>query len=155
MSQDGMVRLSRPTASRSCPCFVNKDYVTAEIPYSTGNACHKVPAWSQATLCCMPVWALPRKQGWLLLRHSCVCWVSHRRREDSMSTAMTAVSVRREQMCLQFLWLLESPSRSLLAHTLPTLGSANSVNPKTVGTVNRISNTQRLWATWQSSPGFP
>ena len=61
-----------------------------------------------------------------------------------MSTAMTAVSVRREQMCLQFLWLLESPSRSLLAHTLPTLGSANSVNPKTVGTVNRISNTQRL-----------
>ena len=47
-------------------------------------------------------------------------------------------------MCLQFLWLLESPSRSLLAHTLPTLGSANSVNPKTVGTVNRISNTQRL-----------
>ena len=46
-------------------------------------------------------------------------------------------------MCLQFLWLLESPS-SLLAHTLPTLGSANSVNPKTVGTVNRISDTPRL-----------
>ena len=35
-------------------------------------------------------------------------------------------------MCLQFL-RLESPS-SLLAHTLPTLGSANSVNPKAVGT---------------------
>ena len=57
-------------------------------------------------------------------------------------------------MCLQFLWLLESPC-SLLDHTLPTLGSANSVNPKTVGTVNRISDTPRLWATWQSSPGFP
>ena len=46
-------------------------------------------------------------------------------------------------MCMQFLWLLASPS-SFLAHTLPTLGSANSVNPKTVGTVNKISNTQRL-----------
>ena len=34
-------------------------------------------------------------------------------------------------MCLQFLRLLESPS-ILLAHALPTLGSVNSVNSKTV-----------------------
>ena len=46
-------------------------------------------------------------------------------------------------MCLQFLWLLESPS-SLLAHALPTLGSGNSVdsvNRETIGPVSRISNT--------------
>lgn len=38
-------------------------------------------------------------------------------------------------MWLQFLWLLESPS-SLLAHAFPTLGSANSVNSRTVGVTN-------------------
>ena len=46
-------------------------------------------------------------------------------------------------MCLQFLWLLDSPS-SLLACTLPTLGSANrvgSVNSETTGVMNRISDT--------------
>ena len=46
-------------------------------------------------------------------------------------------------MCLQFLRLLESPS-SLLAGTLPTLGSvnrANSVKSKTISAVDRISNT--------------
>ena len=43
-------------------------------------------------------------------------------------------------MWLQFLWLLESPS-SLLAHALPTLGSANSVNSRTVGVTNKISDT--------------
>lgn len=38
-------------------------------------------------------------------------------------------------MWLQFLWLLESPF-SLLIHALPTLGSANSVNSNTIGTVS-------------------
>ena len=32
----------------------------------------------------------------LLLHHSCVLWVSHERKEYSMSTAMAAVSARRE-----------------------------------------------------------
>ena len=44
-------------------------------------------------------------------------------------------------------WLLESPS-SLLAHTLPTLGSANSadsVKSKTTGVTNRINDTEILW----------
>ena len=48
-------------------------------------------------------------------------------------------------MCLQFLWLLESPS-SLLDHTLPTLGSANSVNSKTPG----MSRWQKLGDVGQS-----
>ena len=43
-------------------------------------------------------------------------------------------------MCLQFLWLLASPS-SLLVHASPTLGSANSAYNeirKTAGIVSRI-----------------
>ena len=49
-------------------------------------------------------------------------------------------------MRLQFLWLLE-PSSSLLALALPTLGSTNSVNSKTVGAVSRMkSNT---WGAWR------
>ena len=46
-------------------------------------------------------------------------------------------------MCLHFLWLLTSSS-SLLAQALPTLGSMNSadsMNGKTVGIMNRISDT--------------
>ena len=51
-----------------------------------------------------------------------------------MSVAMAAAAARREKTCLQFLRLLESPS-SLLAPTLPILGSTNSadsVNRKTL-----------------------
>ena len=46
-------------------------------------------------------------------------------------------------MCLHFLWLLTSSS-SLLAQALPTLGSMNSadsMNGKTIGIMNRISDT--------------
>ena len=45
---------------------------------------------------------------------------------------------------LQFLQLLEFPS-SLLAHALPTLGSANSedsVNSKTTGVRNRMKSNK-------------
>ena len=58
---------------------------------------------------------------------------------------MAAIPARREQMCLQFLQLLKYPAR-LLAHALPTLGTANSadrMNSETVWGVNRISNTTR------------
>ena len=58
--------------------------------------------------------------------------------------APTAVgSARKEQICLQFPWLLESSS-SLLACPLPTPGSANSadsVNNKTTGITNSINVT--------------
>ena len=43
-------------------------------------------------------------------------------------------------MCLQSLQLLESPS-SLLAHSLPSLCSVNSVNSHTIGIMSRTSNT--------------
>ena len=49
-------------------------------------------------------------------------------------------------MCLQFLRPLESSS-SLLAHALPTLGSAHSadsMNSRAIGVTNRISSTTVL-----------
>ena len=64
-----------------------------------------------------------------------------------VAAATAAVLARREAvlwlLCLQFLQLLKSPS-SLLARTLPTLGSANradNVNSETTGTMSKISNT--------------
>ena len=71
-------------------------------------------------------------------------------------------------MCLQFLQLLESPF-SLLTQALPILGSANSansVNSKTAGMMNRISDTSQFSSVAQlcltlynprdrSMPGFP
>ena len=48
ISKDGMSRLSDPT-------FVNNDYVTAEIAYSTACAQHEVLASSWAALCNTPV----------------------------------------------------------------------------------------------------
>lgn len=61
----------------------------------------------------------------------------------AVATTMAAALARREYIHLQFLQLLASPSR-LLALTLHTLGSANSVdnvNRKTIDIMNRISNT--------------
>ena len=107
---------------------------------------HEVLTWSQATLCSKPVRASQWKL-WLLLRwgtlerhHGYIIW------GYITAAATAAASVRNEVVlwlpcqpgentCLQFLQLLESPS-SLLAHTLPIVGSASSVD-----SVNRISHT--------------
>ena len=48
------------------PCFVNNNYVRAEVTYSTAYARHGVLAWLWATVYSMPVWASPWKP-WLLL----------------------------------------------------------------------------------------
>ena len=65
-----------------------------------------------------------------------------------VAAATAAVLARREAglwlPCLQFPQLLKSPS-SLLAHTLPTLGSVNSedsVNSETISITSWISETQ-------------
>ena len=72
------------------------------------------------------------------------CCVSRERGCVVSGYAMAAAPAsRREYMCLQFLRLLK-PSCSLLAHVLPTLGSANSadsVNSKTSGITNRMKNS--------------
>ena len=76
-----------------------------------------------------------------LLRLCCGCCHSCCIRQER-GCVLAAMPARREYMCLQFLWLLKTPS-SLLVCTLPTLGSANSVdsmNSKTLGITNRMNN---------------
>ena len=47
----GESKLAKKVCSGSLtPCFVNNDYVTAEISYTTERASHEVPAWSQVTV---------------------------------------------------------------------------------------------------------
>ena len=73
------------------------------------------------------------------LHYGYICWVTHERREHSVSAAMDSAPVRRAQMCLQLLWLLES-SASFPDCALPTLGSMNRVH----------SETQKdNWCSWQ------
>ena len=69
---------------------------------------------------------------WLCYGCCYSCCVSQER-----GCVMAAMPVRKEKVCLQFLWLLESSS-SLLTCALLTQGSANSVNSKTTGIMNRI-----------------
>ena len=70
----------------------------------------------------------------------CPYGVRNERGGYSGSVATAPGPARKEEKCLQFLWLLEFSS-GLLTHALPTLGSVNSVdsvNSKTVGVRNRI-----------------
>ena len=100
MSQDGLFRLFQTI-------FVNNDYVTIKIIYSTVHVCHEVPTWLQASLCWTHVWVPPRKwqhyccimagsigsvmRGenivWLLLQLLC---------QPVENTVMATVSARRE-----------------------------------------------------------
>ena len=73
--------------------FVNNDYVTAELICSAAHACHKVLAWSRV-VCCVDT-SSTQKVVALLPHHGCVCWVSRKRREYSMSTTKAAASSRR------------------------------------------------------------
>ena len=77
------------------PHFVNNDYVTAEVIYSTVHASHELFTWSQVVYG-IHMWAPPEEVAALLLHHWCVCWVTQERREYSMSTATAAASARRE-----------------------------------------------------------
>ena len=123
---------------------------------------HEVLIWLWAALCDMPVRASPQKP-WLLEHWGCtgvsswsflwayvmaVLWL-HYGYVVAAATADAATSRK------AVLWLLCQPgenkrvcssygSSSLLpssAHALPTLGSVNSVNSKTVGIKSRISDT--------------
>ena len=124
-----VVRLSHPTAS----CSLEK------WKMSLVKVTQMVTSWSRAALCGMPVgvppwkpwllwhWGYTGEASWLCYMRLCYgccygCCISHER-----GCIMAAMPARREWKCLQFLQLLESPS-SLLAHTLPTLGSADSVD---------------------------
>ena len=120
-------------------------YVIAEITYSTVHVPHRVLTWLRATLCGVPVWASPLK-FWLLLHWGyirtiswlryvrlCYGWLCY------VMTAATAAALTRREAVL---WLWCQPGENkcvcsscaprisfhLSAHTLPTLGSANSVH---------------------------
>ena len=136
------------------PCFLNNNYVTAEIIHSTVHVHHKVYvtaqityitahapqvlAWPWATLCCARISAPHRNQQHLLLHHSCVHWVSHERRKYRVSVFM-AVCQPGERLCygccaiqrrINVSAVLTDPHILLqpLAHALATLCSVNSVN---------------------------
>ena len=106
---------------------------------------HKVLTWLRATLCGVPVWASSLK-FWLLLHWGyigtlswlryvrlCYEWLCY------VMTAATAAALTRREAVL---WLPCQPGENkgvcssyaprisfhLLAHTLPTMGSANSVH---------------------------
>ena len=82
----------------------------------------------------------------------CGCCYSSCFRQDG-DCVMAAMPPRREWTCLQFLLFLESPC-SLLASSLPILGSANSahsVNSKTVGVTNRISSASGIVSRMRSN----
>ena len=58
----GESKLSKlPCSGSLTPCFVNNDYVIAEIVYSTAYAHHEVPAWSPATSCSTHTWGPLKK----------------------------------------------------------------------------------------------
>ena len=132
--------------------FVSNDYVTAERICSTA---HRVTGYSLGQgLCAVRIWAPPGKcwhdycvtavsVGSATRGQNIACLLLRPLRQPGENAAMAAVPARREKTCLQILRLLVSSS-SLPALTLPTLDSANSldsVNSKTIGIRNRISNT--------------
>ena len=58
----GREKISQDGCSGSlAPRFVNNDYLTAEIIYSTAQAHHEVLAWLWVTSCGTSVWAPPKK----------------------------------------------------------------------------------------------
>ena len=77
------------------PQFINNDYVTAETVCSTAHVHQEVLPRPQATLA-LYTSAPPRKQRHLLLHLGCVRWVSHERKEYSVSTVKAAATVKRE-----------------------------------------------------------
>ena len=139
------------------PCFVNNGYGTAEITYSTvmcvarywlarGILCaerlcelhHESPGF-----CCIGA-TLERHHNYVPWGH--VMALLRLRYGYVVAAATAAVPAKREQGCLQFLWLLKPPS-SISGRVLPNLGSANtvgSVNSKAIGIMKRISNAT-IW----------
>ena len=78
------------------PCFVNNDYVTAEIICIMVHVSQEILTLSGATLCCPDISAPLRKQQQLLLHYDCVHWVSHEGGQYSLSAATIAASARKE-----------------------------------------------------------
>ena len=126
------------------PHFVNSDSVVAETICSTVHVPHDVLAWSGATVSFKDLWVLPKQsRGILLLPLNCVCWVSPKRREYSVSAATAAVPARENNVpaVATAPGIFFQPLRSRLACPgFSEQNSADSVNSKTTGITNRIIN---------------
>ena len=104
------------------PHFVNNDYVTAEIIHSTEHVRHEVYVTAEITIALLKrVMRYSLGQGVLCAIRLCKF---HLKKLWSVVCGYVALYYR---CCLQFQRLLESLS-SLLACSLVTLGSANSVD---------------------------
>lgn len=96
----GKSKLAKMACSDSlAPQFINNDHVTAEPVCSTAHVPQEVLLGPELLLRCTHKLHLKRH---LLLHGSCVRWVSHERREYSVSTVKAAATAKREKTCLQF-----------------------------------------------------
>ena len=141
-------------SSSLVPCFVNNDYVIAESICSTAHACHEVPTWSWATLSCRDMWASSKEQCILLLHHGYAHWVSHERREYSISASMAPALARREYCygcCVNQEKTNVSAAPMAPQVFFQSLSSLfawvqwNSVKNKTTGIINKVSNTSPIF----------
>ena len=127
------------------PRFVNNDHLTAETICSTAHARLK-GSLGHRLFSAMCIYELHEESGsviavsWLCLlgqtrekRVECVC-------QDRPCVVLGYGSCCASQERINVSAVLESPS-SLLAYTLSTLRSAGSMNSKTIGVRNRISDT--------------
>ena len=143
-----------PGSLAFAPGFVNSDYVTAEITYSTVHVHHGVPGWTWAA---SVMWTPPKIVAALLLCHTCVHWVSHGGENTAClllqllsqppeNTVMAAVSVGR--VCVRLCYgcchghcisqerlnvsAVPKVFSSFPTHTLSTLSSANSARRRSI-----------------------
>ena len=129
------------------PRFVNNEYVTAEITYSTAHVHHEV--LGPGLLCAVRLYERHHESpgcgctGVTLEQHHGYVMGGY-----ILTAAPAAASSGREAVLWlpcqpeEFLRLLKSSN--IVTHILPTLGSASSadsVNSKTTGVTNRISST--------------
>lgn len=114
--------------------------VAAEITHSTVHARHAGLTWSQATLCCTPVWALPGKAlllcwGYTVVAsrsRSCegILWLHYGRVMAAASAKREAVSrqpCQQEKINLSGVPATPQVFSSLLTRALPFLGSVRTM----------------------------
>ena len=151
------------------PSFVNK-----KLEVRSFVALHTT------TLCCADIWAPPVKWQELLLRHGCVCWVRHKRKEYSVNTARAAASAKREHCVMAVVSARRAAvlcyvccysccasqkrintsaipavltsSFILQARTLPTLGSANSADSVSSKTSGTVNSMKSSTSTKNQIP---
>ena len=148
ISQDGVSQAlspqaltpSHPTFYQQWPCTVMQQLGSLTALCIRVNRCSAGPGLLCVVYLCKLHLEKPRLFEVMLYYVNVCCYnccVSQER-----GCVMTVMPARRESNCVSTYGSFKSSS-SLLAWTLPTLGSAKSMNSKTIGVTNRISNT--IW----------